>query len=292
MVSVSELPRSLRVLVRLGAGYLAVIAVGLTSTVAHYTWSPTFEEFAAERPVSNEVIEARIPPGRSFPVEGDLVLGTVDPRALDPDSDLELRKIPFEYTVEHAGDPLVSLEFDTVAALDPETFDRAGLVFEKPRVRTAEGFRTIVIVGLWHLEALVGPGSVGRGAVVLDVLLVAGAGEDEVRFQEVDMPGLPFAQTGSRLPWWTGVPFGFFFPLGGLPEEGFVQHFRAVQYLSWRRTANGESGVGLGLPQLECSTGSYSITTRLGRSSSGAFGAEPSVRQEWRNRVRWMGEDR
>lgn len=261
----------------------AVVLVRMTAGVglayAHFQRVPDFATFVGQRAVPRDAALALLPGGE---VLGDAVqFGDWRPEASGLESVEEELHVTMRHGDELLLDALVLLE----GQVDPNSLTlRAGRV-GSASMQTREGMRALVQVGLvggGNLETEV-PADFG---VLVDVILVAGAGADEFRVTSLadEPPPLSGVSVG---PGPVRLVLGLLHPPGELPESGLMARTRQVLP---RAFGGGPADGGRAerpLSQFETNFDEYSIELHTGFERRFAGTAVLEVEDQRNREYRW-----
>ena len=286
---IQRLPFALRLVVRAVLAYCAIFVIGLLSSIVYYSTTDNFETYLAEHQVPAADIEERLFDGRELAVEDTFFIGSVDPLAIPEGSAYEYRGRKVQISVERGDESVLEFEFHLAVAFDPKTATHGGVSIPSPSILTRSGLRSIVSVGLVDMEEMVGPNSMAKGTVVMDVLIVSGTGKSELRFRELGQ--VPQFRQSAPLSVSGALPMfaGFVFPFGSAPENGWMKQYRLQIPLNWKVYPGGGSGAAI--QQVLCyeNDSEYSSATRIVHkvieNESETFVATNS----WRRIFTWNG---
>jgi len=233
-VKLLKLPWPLRVLLGLAAAYGITFVIGIISTWWHYNTADDFDTFLSKTHVTSAVLDSRMLEGTPLDGSQGWSLGPSPPNQLPPGALHESWGKQLTLIAKHGDEELLHLNAEFFATVDPATATHWGAFASVPVVRTRPGMRAVVLVGLLGVEEMVGADSEGKGAAVIDVVLLAGEGESEVRFVELSEEPKHFdPQLASLFFPMVRALFGFAYPAGGLPDEGYIYHSRSFLRLNW-----------------------------------------------------------
>lgn len=244
--------------------------VGLTAAWIHFSSTQDFETYVAEHAVAPEEVENLLGSGPTLDGGGPWSpwsIGSIDPDQLPPDSNLETRTLRLTVDIDHGDAVLLDLQLDIAVAMDADTYDREGIVVDAPVLRTHPGMRAVVSVGLGEIDQLLGPGSMGKGFAAVDVVLVSGGGEPELRFYELDSLPEPAGRSSApSLPIWRMLS-GIVHPLGSPPERGLIHHVNTRLTLDWHKSGSGSGGPSIRPPYATVNSEQYSYNRKIETAS-------------------------
>lgn len=276
-------------LVLLGPGLFTlriVLAVGFAWL--HYRSTPDFATFVGAHPVSEELAASHW--DSSAPLlssEGRYSVGEVDPFELpEDDPEHEPRALTFRVSVWHGEERLLELEQVAAAALVRGSSERDGFGLQTTRCETAPGWRVRARTWISEDDTLSGPNSARAGAVLFEVLLLAGDGGDrlEVVRGRGDRGQLSDSSEGLSPP--LRSLLGFVHPTGSPPEGGLIYRFQQAAYLSWERSASGSSSVQLSDFEHAVNTAQYSYRIEAETSDGGwKRGVTKKIEYTWNGEI-------
>ena len=307
MAKISE-NRPLRILLRLvilGVAFFVLrLVVGFGSAWIHYSRTPNFTSYIAEYPVSAETVSKAFGESTLLSSNQAFFAGPIDPATLAPEEDVYERSTrTAEIILEWGDEHVLRFSQSFHQSLD-EDWVRHGLRIDPPQLQNHSGMRVVAETRVFDLEEMFDAEQPGRGGVVLDVVLAAGAGENQFRITEgevhtvarLDSPEYAFGglfgltENRSSFPWWRRVT-GITHNLKPLPEEGLIHRFQLVIRFDRIKRKNGSSGPSSHFPNHAVSTPEYSYAWSVSQgagpddSSVATSEIKQSVIRRWNNTV-------
>ena len=260
------------------------LGVGVGTAYAHYSTTEDFETAAAAQAVPTEVVESRLPGGERLATDAVWTSG----QSLGEGN--EELGVAFDFSLRRGAEVLLETTVDVTGAVAPEDWARLGYRFEPPRVRTHPSFRAVVQLTLVSTDdpfVALTPDS--RGRVFVDVLLVAGAGDDEFRVVRSDAhPTVPMQEGLHLSPW--RILLGLVYPAGEVPEEGLVYHLQGNAWPNGSRTGTSSSTASLGDCEFWTNCHQYSFEAGVELQVHEGGRDSFSTSTKWAETYNWNGE--
>ncbi|MEM7013420.1 MAG: hypothetical protein AAF585_18265 [Verrucomicrobiota bacterium] len=268
--------------------------LGIVTGAIHYNKTPTFAEYIASNPVSEETIEELIPEGDPIDTSDSWSIGEIDPLSLKPSEGDHLQcGQTLHINITRGDESLLSLKQEFKLALRLDDWSQHGVNIEVQELETAPGLRAIVVTSLSDPDEMIGAGSMAKGGAVVEVFLVSGDAPSESRFQYFPGGKVRHAGTGAdkpAFPLWRLLS-GITHNLKPLPEEGLIHHTRQRVLFSWKKYKDGHGGPSKSYGRHTVNTSEYSygieiqIDDSLNGSDSGSMEITRSLKREWNGEV-------
>ncbi len=256
------------------------MAVGLSLAFLHYRSAQDFNSFVTERAVSEEVASSWLPVGEVLADGESWILGE------EVGDDLTKLSASTEVTITHGSESLLDVTVKLQALADKEDWKRRKVWVSVPEIETDPRMHAIVQVGVLDVERVLASTGGVPGSIFVDVLLVAGAGEDQFRVVELDQR--PPHLDGINLAWpIMRAVFGLMHPSGELPEQGLLHQARSSYSLSWNKDKGDTNGLGLMPLEARTNCTMFSYETKVTQRSLQSGHMSFSLSRSWKESYSW-----
>lgn len=259
----------------------------LACVVLHFANTPKFEDYLTSRRAEREFATGHWPTAFILADGGTWKAGDIDPFALDPeDPELRIERMELTAILRHGDTLIAEVRQELAVAADRTSGDRRGLAL---RMEVLDQHDEVQVIARTWIggEALLGPGSQGKGEVCFDVVVASGSGLSQfsvARLPEQPLPKLADDRfhigLSQLLRHWLD-------PRGTIDERGLVCHMRHPASLSWRVRPDSSSSASCGLATSWMSIGEYSYSIEQRFKDGGGFSSSVtrSSTREFNGRV-------
>ncbi len=256
----SRTARTVRRLVAVAVALIVVMLAWLGLQVLHYTTTPDFAAYVRDHPVAEDTIAAQLADAPVLTEGREWRTGAVDPFAADEADGRVAWSVEQTATV-HRGDDVLGRVVVEIVVSSPDGVQRDGLGIRIRELESADGLRAIARVALNDPDGVVGADSARKGCVTVDLLVVAGAGEDRASIVHA-APATPLPGDDGHVPSTLGLVASRAWPLRSPPDSGWIAHVRDRVFLSAQRLDGGEQGMGTGSASFAASTDEVQLRLR------------------------------